>query len=677
MQNHRDQPLAGDIPLRFPVPRPDTRQYHPRSSRGLGSSRSEVENPNALRAPPEAPLKMLLIEDDASDARLFHEILRTAGRPFEIIHAQSIGDAEKYFSDVSIDCIVVDMHLPDLSGLEALAAVHAGSAGQPILVLTGRGEIATGIDAVRLGAQDYLFKDDLNATNLLRAILYAIERQRLLACMRDSVRYSATSEENVRRLMFKSAEAMGVVGEGGQVYFGNQLAEELFGKTSLELLTSPFELSSAPGTETEHEIARADGSRITAEARAVHVLWQERSAVLISLRDVSERRRAVEQQLRFDLLTNFLNHMSHEVRTPLAAIYQFVSNVRDGILGPVNPGQSEQLGRALRNVDDMLTMISNLLDVARTHAFKLRIEPRIIELEAEVQPVLEVLRAAARESHIDFVIVWPERLPRVLADPVRVRQIVASLTENAIKFTPAGGTVTVSVRANPATERVLLTVEDTGCGVPSAHLSRIFDELHQVPDAEYRTRQGLGLGLFITRELMRGLGGEIQVSSAPGRGSSFEIALPMFTFERLLKEAEPAAGIWSGPVIALFARLSWAWGLTDEPVPAAAVTQLRTLLTDVVAQRAHALIPPQVDGGGVSSGVVVFGCEGATDDMCRDLEARAVSQELFRDSALQVVFEGEELLAGGEARPTVEVARILETHYDHSNRRGKPCETQR
>jgi hypothetical protein len=89
------------------------------------------------------------------------------------------------------------------------------------------------------------------------------------------------------------------------------------------------------------------------------------------------------------------------------------------------------------------------------------------------------------------------------------------------------------------------------------------------------------------------------------------------------------------------------------------------------------LIPPQVDGGGVSSGVVVFGCEGATDDMCRDLEARAVSQELFRDSALQVVFEGEELLAGGEARPTVEVARILETHYDHSNRRGKPCETQR
>src|ERR1044071_5616460 len=293
--------------------------------------------------------------------------------------------------------------------------------------------------------------------------------------MRDSVRYSATSEENVRRLMFKSAEAMVVVGEGGQLYFANQLAEELFGKPSLELLTSPFELSSAPGTETEHEIARADGSRITAEARAVHVLWQERSAVLISLRDVSERRRAGEQQLRFDLLTNFLNHMSHEVRTPLAAIYQFVSNVRDGILGPVNPGQSEQLGRALRNVDD--DDPNSAGGGVDGWPCTPQPGPRIIELEAEVQPVLEVLRAAARESHIDFVIVWPERLPRVLADPVRVRQIVASLTENAIKFTPAGGTVTVSVRANPATERVLLTVEDTGCGVPSAHLSRIFDEL--------------------------------------------------------------------------------------------------------------------------------------------------------------------------------------------------------
>src|SRR5258706_11307982 len=132
-----------------------------------------------------------------------------------------------------------------------------------------------------------------------------------------------------------------------------------------------------------------------------------------------------------------------------------------------------------------------------------------MELKTEHMPVYETVSGTARKAGLRFETDVAESLPAILADPVRVRQIIANLGENAIKFTPRDGTVSVRASHDPEAQRVVLVVSDTGCGVPAEHLDRIFDRLHQVPDSVYHTRHGLALGLSTPRELVRGLGGTV------------------------------------------------------------------------------------------------------------------------------------------------------------------------
>jgi signal transduction histidine kinase len=161
---------------------------------------------------------------------------------------------------------------------------------------------------------------------------------------------------------------------------------------------------------------------------------------------------------------------------------------------------------------------------------------------------------AWRRSRGRFEVGLADALSCISGVPIRVRQIIANLSENAIKFTPSGGLVSISARYDATAERVVLLVTDTGCGVPAEHLDQIFEKLHQVPDSGYHTRRGLGLGLYITRELVHGLGGEIRVQSEPGQGSRFEIALPAFTWRgattRLVGSATRPTGLHALAVLA-------------------------------------------------------------------------------------------------------------------------------
>lgn len=548
--------------------------------------------------------RILLIEDDLADARIVRELLRDADASIELVHVTRIDESMVHLQDPSIDAVLLDMHLPDLSELHAVAAVHAGSLAQPILVLTGRSETDLAVEAIRLGAQDYLIKDDLRSTILVRAISHAIERQRLLKCMRDSVRASHASEEDLKRLLLEGTEALLIVGEGGRVEFANHLAEALMGRSASELAHRPFDTGAAPGTELELEIVRPDGSKALVEVRSVNVVWRERPALLVSLRDVSERRRATEQQLRYDLLTSFLGHMSHELRTPLSAMFQFVSNVRDGVMGPVSEPQAEHLGAALRNLDDVLKMVSNLLEVARFQGDKLRIEPRVMQLGTEIESRCEVLANAARTSGVRFDLKLPAGLPPLLADPARVRQIVTNLVENAIKFTPSGGQVSVSAHSEPGSAWVVLRVRDTGCGVPADHLNRIFDQLHQVPGTPYQTRQGLGLGLYITRELVLSLGGEVRVQSEPGKGTQFEIALPVFTWAALTAPLdEEHSG--STPWVALVAAMRWTEADVNEPIPQSSLDHMRSMIERHLTGYPHVHVPPIQVGEEIRMGAIL------------------------------------------------------------------------
>lgn len=240
---------------------------------------------------------------------------------------------------------------------------------------------------------------------------------------------------------------------------------------------------------------------------------------------------AREQQLR----NSFLSHVSHELRSPLTAIYQFTTILLDGLAGEVNEHQREYLEIALRNVRQLQVMIDDLLTASRARAGGLGVRPERILLAAAVADALEALRGPAEAKRIALAASADEGLPAGYADSSMVRQILIHLIHNAIKFTPEGGEVGVGIGVHEADPRFLIVeVKDTGCGIAADQLATLFERVSHAEETSASPRQGLGLGLFIARELATRQGGQIWASSVPGQGSSFSFTVAAFSLARVI-----------------------------------------------------------------------------------------------------------------------------------------------
>jgi sigma-B regulation protein RsbU (phosphoserine phosphatase) len=253
----------------------------------------------------------------------------------------------------------------------------------------------------------------------------------------------------------------------------------------------------------------------------------ERQALLRAL-EITQK-----QQLEFK--NRFLSHVSHELRTPLTCIHQYVSLLVDGLAGPLAPDQSDHLKTVLKSVNQLHAMIRDLLEATRAESGKMTIEPRCIALGELVQQAVAMLRPTADEKKVGLEIGLDQRLPLVHADPDRTLEVLINLLDNAIKFTPQDGSVMVQanvVDADPSF--VYVSVSDTGRGINPETKTLIFDRLYQDADSIDNNRSGLGLGLFICREIVRLHEGRIWVSSEPGQGSTFTFTLPVYSLAKLL-----------------------------------------------------------------------------------------------------------------------------------------------
>ncbi|HEY2952931.1 MAG TPA: response regulator, partial [Verrucomicrobiae bacterium] len=258
----------------------------------------------------------------------------------------------------------------------------------------------------------------------------------------------------------------------------------------------------------------------------------------LSYRRLFETAKRAEEQLKAsfkevgDLNTeirNFYHTLSHELKTPLTSAREFVSIVMDGLAGPLNETQLEYLGIAKESCDQLRLYINDLLDVTRLETGKMSIEFQELPLAALVERVVKTLAPAAAGKGVSLSCDCQPGLPAVPIDKQRILQVLTNLTANAIKFTPAGGSIRLSVSEAPADPECLqVAVCDTGRGIPQDQLDVIFDRLcqgnHNDPSAE--SRNGLGLGLYICRELVGLHGGRIWVESDIGKGSTFSFVVP-------------------------------------------------------------------------------------------------------------------------------------------------------
>lgn len=256
-------------------------------------------------------------------------------------------------------------------------------------------------------------------------------------------------------------------------------------------------------------------------AKVTRDLTDRRAAELQAIEDA---RRVAEAEAANRAKSEFLTAMSHELRTPLNAIGGYVDLLTFGVHGPLTDEQRSSLERVRSSQKHLLTLINDLLNFSKVEAGRVTYElgrVALAAIAADVEAMTEP-QAASRGIHMAWQA--PDEDTLALADPARVEQILLNLVTNAIKFTEPGGRV--GVRHFVEGDRAVLEVSDTGVGIPAEFIESIFEPFTQVGRSLTNTQAGAGLGLAISRDLARAMGGDLSVRSTPGEGSTFTLELP-------------------------------------------------------------------------------------------------------------------------------------------------------
>jgi signal transduction histidine kinase len=360
-----------------------------------------------------------------------------------------------------------------------------------------------------------------------------------------------SSQSVVRQIVERLADGIVVVSAQGTIRFANPAAEKLFGRSAAELVDQEFGFPLSSADATEIEIVRRDGALVVSELRVVDVAWEDENAMLVSLRDVTDRKVAEEKSRQLErekaaraeaeaanrAKSDFLAVMSHELRTPLNAVIGYAELLDLGVAGSLGAEQRQQVGRIVASGRHLLGLVNEILDLAKVEAGRLAVE-RVPTSAADVVEGAIVLAQPQAEARGLTLSATSEITPtmRFIGDRDRVLQILANLLSNAVKFTEPGGTIRIDVTDDevPADARHLQStthwiafhVRDSGIGIHADHIDRIFSPFVQAEQGHTRRSDGTGLGLTISRRLARLMRGDVTVESTVGVGSQFTLWLP-------------------------------------------------------------------------------------------------------------------------------------------------------
>jgi signal transduction histidine kinase len=216
-----------------------------------------------------------------------------------------------------------------------------------------------------------------------------------------------------------------------------------------------------------------------------------------------------------------ISTVSHQLKTPLTSIRMAIHLLLEEKVGTLTEKQVELLLAAREDSDRLHSILNNLLDISRIESGRVPMEFRAVSPHSMVLEALEPFQRAAQDQGVTLNVDLPGDLPEVWADKTRISHVFGNLLSNALKYTPPGGKITLSARADE--ERVQFSVSDTGQGIPSKYLPRIFEQFFRIP--EQGTETGAGLGLAIVKEIVEAHEGTVGVESSEGKGSTFTFTL--------------------------------------------------------------------------------------------------------------------------------------------------------
>ena len=519
-------------------------------------------------APRVQPL-VLVIDDSITYRTAIAQALKQAG--YAVVSAASGEEGLRAATRLRPDVVVVDWMLPDVDGTAIIRTIRLEPALRriPCLLITADEDPSVEFTALETGADAYVRKgDDLNVL-LARVAALRRDAPEVLtapAPQRRRVMLVTAAEaphlEHARRLpsgeyeVFESPSPgmAATMLRGSDVDCAVIVMTDLAGGVhALDEIRDAARAMHVPILVLQQGSTPADASDMLSRGADDHVsvadgtaLYLARMRALLRRKDMADEDRRVSQTLRrheevasaatlradvaeqeSEFKERFLAIMSHELRTPLNAILGFTQMLDRGIGGPLTPAHHRYLSGIVRSAEHLLTLVNDILDVARIRAGKLSLRREVVRLSDVADAARLTASAIAAQRGVRLEVEIPEGLPSILGDPVRMQQVLHNLLSNGLKFTPAGGLVRLTAAADDGFVRI--DVRDTGIGIPRADFPRLFHDFERLEHGQSQQADGTGLGLSLTRHLVELQGGRITVDSEVGVGSTFSVWLPQQT----------------------------------------------------------------------------------------------------------------------------------------------------
>jgi len=493
------------------------------------------------------PLRVLIADDCEDDALLVERELARGGLEPAVGRVETRDAMRAALDNDQWDIILCDYAMPGFGAPQAIALWKETGLDVPFIVVSGTVGEEVAVRTMKAGAHDYLMKDNL--TRLVPAVKRELEealqrrrrKQAEQALAKADLRWDATFDA--------MEDSVAIIDTEGRFQRCNRATAKLLGKPAGEIVGRTC-WTLVHGTSGPIEGCPMARMRQSRRREALELSLGDRwynvtvdpmfddAGELVGavhlVRDITDRRRVADELRRAKEAAEnadrakdeFLAKMSHELRTPLNAIIGFSEGMLDRVdIHPLNEHQSDRIGRIVESGRHLLGLINQLLDIAKIEAGKAELIITTFEILPLAEEIAQVAQSlSAHEPYLDFSLDLADDLPPLTSDREKVKEILLNLVSNAVKFTPCGSVVLGVGRDG---DRIVVSVADTGVGIPEDQLRRIFQRFTQINGDSSGLVRGTGLGLPIARSLAEMLGGTLTAGSVAGQGSTFTFSLPL------------------------------------------------------------------------------------------------------------------------------------------------------
>jgi len=487
-------------------------------------------------------INILVVENDISIMQKCRELLLDEGH--RVRTAESVEEAlniiQKHPGDV--DIMLLSLELPGWGGMTLIETLQRARSQTLVMTMSSNcGEEA--IEAIHAGAYDCIrksFTTDRFWTKMNRAIeAFRLRRQLDILTRQRQSALTRVQQDGQTLLSVLNSFTDGLVVTDWQtnIVLFNETAGRLFNLTHENAIGRPISVCMKSDELLSFFIRamKSDSELAKEMAGEEPIVKTKDKTVRVHVDPVKNRAGAVigavalfHDVTRVDamdqLRADFLSMVSHELKSPLSSLLMQISVVLDGLAGELTAKQTDLLGKAKEKTKGMITLVNDILDYRRLQEGKSIQKIETLDLAEILQHTFELMRMSADEKGINITSEISKELPSFNGDRGGIEAVFVNLISNAIKYTPKGGSVNVSL--NKEGKGVRLTVTDTGIGISDQDIDQIFEKFYRIKTEETRSIAGSGLGLSIVKGIVEAHNGVIHVESEVGKGTTFIVSLP-------------------------------------------------------------------------------------------------------------------------------------------------------